>query len=293
MKDKSKHKESQPFLDSDFKESALKYKSTHDQSRTGFAPVPHFYTELMAKLDLSRLGMRILRVIERQLFGWRKNEAFITIRQFRELSGLKYFSDIIYGIKQLEWQRIILVKRHYGKPSSFRFQPDYTLWRHWNWSKYTKFNLSQESRTLPQEKHLSQESRTLKENTDIKGSVREESRTPTVRRNPEHHCSGGVPNTSLNKDRIKIYNKNRAFDRTDPHFKNGQKKTPTSHPKPQKQKEDSLSKEYKNSTEVRNDVVKKTVEDLTQRPNKKIKRSHSSLDSGEKAFQLLDKELKK
>jgi len=63
--------------------------------------------------------------------------------------------------------------------------------------------------------------------------------------------------------------------------------------KERKRKRTPSSKEYKNSPEACNDVVIKSLKDHDQRLNNKKKRSHSSLDSGEKAFQLLDKELNK
>jgi len=63
--------------------------------------------------------------------------------------------------------------------------------------------------------------------------------------------------------------------------------------KERKRKRTPSSKEYKNSPEACNDVVIKPLKDPGQRLNNKKKRSRSPLDSGEKAFQLLDKELNK
>jgi len=70
-----------------------------------------------------------------------------------------------------------------------------------------------------------------------------------------------------------------------------QKKTPHQPHQPQKKAKDSLRKGYRNPTESLGEVIARTVKAPSFGTKKKIKRSHSSLDSGEKAFQLLDNEL--
>jgi len=79
----------------------------------------------------------------------------------------------------------------------------------------------------------------------------------------------------------------------DPYFRNVKKTLPTSHPRPLKKAKDSLRKGYRNPTESLGEVIARTVKALSFDTKKKKNKSLPAMDTGEKVFKTLEKELNK
>ena len=97
--------------------------------------IPNCLIEALARTVILSCGQRILQVIIRETLGWRKQEATISFRKFKETTGMKGNSGVHRAIKQLEWQHIIKVKRFGRTKTLYSLQTDFTLWRDWNCGK--------------------------------------------------------------------------------------------------------------------------------------------------------------
>ena len=98
--------------------------------KSGFTPIPHDLQETLAKIGLSDYENRIIRVVERQTFGWDNKEwDWIAYSQFQDKTGIKDKSSISRAIKKL-LKRNILEKRSLGRYREFqlKIQPDYNRW---------------------------------------------------------------------------------------------------------------------------------------------------------------------
>lgn len=98
--------------------------------KAGFTPIPHDLQEGLAKIGLSDYENRIIRVVERQTFGWDNKEwDWISYTQFQDKTGIKDKSSISRVIKKL-LERHILEKQSLGRYREFqlKIQPDYNRW---------------------------------------------------------------------------------------------------------------------------------------------------------------------
>jgi len=152
MKVKTKQKESQVSLPERLSSRGSQYAADHDLDGWLYTKIDHIYTEALARVRISTVGNQLLRVLERNILGWNKKKASISTRQFQYLTGIKWRGTVSYGLRQLEWQRIIKIRNPWKKPSSYSLQLDFTLWRHWNLKEFNAFYRTEDYRTPAQEK---------------------------------------------------------------------------------------------------------------------------------------------
>lgn len=124
--------------------------------KIGFTPIPHALQETLAKIGLSDYESRIIRVVERQTFGWDNKEwDRISYSQFQKKTGIKDKSSISRTIKKL-LERNILEKQSLGEYKGFRLkiQAEFKRWIH---KQRSMLNRQQ----LPNEQQLAKESETV------------------------------------------------------------------------------------------------------------------------------------
>lgn len=96
------------------------------QPENGTLRIANELAEALCRVDLSPCESRVLWVIFRKTYGWRKSEDVISLSQFQKLTGL-YRASVCRAIQSLKVKNIIFIEK-VGKLNMFKIQKNYDLW---------------------------------------------------------------------------------------------------------------------------------------------------------------------
>jgi phage replication O-like protein O len=97
------------------------------QKENGYFEFANEIAEALARVNLNAYQQRVLWVIWRKTYGWKKKSDRISRSQFVEMTAIEG-RNIDRTIKQLEKMNIITVKRHATKTAVYSFQKNYDAW---------------------------------------------------------------------------------------------------------------------------------------------------------------------
>ena len=98
------------------------------QTEDGFTRIANELVEALARTELSPNESRILWVIIRKTYGWKKKADQISLSNFQDLTGL-WRASVCRSLESLESRKIINVFRSgISKINTYEIQKNYELW---------------------------------------------------------------------------------------------------------------------------------------------------------------------
>lgn len=98
------------------------------QTENGYTQIAHELVEALARTELSPNESRILWVIIRKTYGWKKKSDQISLSNFQDLTGL-WRGSVCRSLESLKSRNIIKVSRSGTcKINTYEIQKNYDLW---------------------------------------------------------------------------------------------------------------------------------------------------------------------
>jgi phage replication O-like protein O len=102
------------------------------QTENGYTPIANEVVEAFSKTSLGFGEWRVLWVVLRRTYGWRKKKDKISISQIQEMTGLSR-RMVVYCLQNLEAKKMITIIRKRGRGNKneineISFQKNYDLW---------------------------------------------------------------------------------------------------------------------------------------------------------------------
>lgn len=99
------------------------------QVEDGYTKIANEILEILSRVNLPAYEMRVLILLLRKTYGWKKKRDWISISQFLVGTGLPDRRYVHRALKGLENKNIVVICRDDKKHPTYGFQKDYERWK--------------------------------------------------------------------------------------------------------------------------------------------------------------------
>lgn len=99
------------------------------QLKNGFTQLANEILEVLARTNLSGQEFRIILAIVRKTYGFKKKSDFISISQFKKLTGINSTARVSQLTNSLEKKNMLVINRTSGGTKKYMINKDYTEWQ--------------------------------------------------------------------------------------------------------------------------------------------------------------------